>query len=116
MSLYYLSINLFNSFLGEGGLKYMKMSGAQILQTDLNTFPLRVVRELEKISTCKHLPFHGHFYDFHNILPLCCIQFNIARRELMLVTHHHEGPHCLETFAHSFFNEFFFVVRIYEIN
>ena len=86
----------------------MKMSGAQILQTDLNTFPLRVVRELEKISTCKHLPFHGHFYDFHNILPLCCIQFNIARRELMLVTHHPEGPHCLETFAHSFFDEFFF--------
>ena len=55
----------------------MKMSGAQILQTD---------------------------------------QFNIARRELMLVTHHPEGPRCLETFAHSFFDEFFFVVRIYEIN
>ena len=65
------------------------MSRAEILQTDLNTFPSTVMRELDRISTCKHLPFHGHFYNSHNILSLCCI--DIARRELMLVTHDPEG-------------------------
>ena len=67
-------------FWGGGGValsinkpsKYMQMSRAEILQTDLNTFPSRVMRELDKISTCKHLPFHGHFYNSHNILSLRC--------------------------------------------
>ena len=35
----------------------MKMSGAQILQTDLNTFPLRVVRELDKYLHVSIFPF-----------------------------------------------------------
>ena len=101
---------------------YMQMTRAQILQTDLNTFPLlRVIGELDKISACTHLPFHDHFYNSHNILSLCCI--DIARREQMLVTHDPEGlrpkpyvPHCLETFADSFFDEFVFVIGVYEIN
>ena len=74
-------------------------------------FLLRVMRELNKVSTGKHLPF----------LSLRCI--DIASRKLMLVTHDLEGlrpkpkvPHCLETFAHSLFDEFSFVIDVYEMN
>ena len=117
----YLFIYLFISylFIWGGGVailikkpsKYTQMPRHKFSKVISIHFLVRVMRELNKVSTCKHLPF----------LSLRCI--DIVSRKLMLVTHDLEGlrpkpkvPHCLETFAHSFFDEFSFAIDVYEMN
>ena len=52
----------------------------QILQTDLYTFPYRMLREFDTGS--QHLPFGNCSNNSHDLFSLPCI----ARRKLMLIT------------------------------